>query len=122
MDKNNEEMIYEDREALDGELNNAIAEILSAEEQAKHTIAKAEETVKAVQLDGATRERDMKENSNKIMAKAHDEAISAAEARAVNECNRRIAAAEKKGEELIKSKQKQITERVNELYAMLEGK
>lgn len=116
-----QELNYIDREALDEELHGAIADILSAEEEAKHIIAQAEASVKAIQLDGATRERDMKEQSNKLIATARDTALGEALKRAQEDGNKRIADAEKNGESLLKSKQKQIDARINELYASLKG-
>jgi len=118
---NKTELQYADREVSDGELINAVTEILSAEEQAKAIVAQAEGSVKAVQLDYATRERDMRKNSASIMASARDDAMRDAVTRAEKERDRRIAEAEKSGVELVKSKKKAIDAAVDALYAELKG-
>ena len=69
---------YADREELDAQLNSAIGEILSAEEQAGRIIAQAEASVKAIQLDGATREREMRDIGAKKIAAERDAALKAA--------------------------------------------
>lgn len=119
--KNNTEIEYADREISDSELINAVSEIKSAEEQAKAILAQAEASVKAVQLDRATRERDMRKVSAATMAAARDEAMRDATLRAEKDRARKIEQAEKAGEELIKSKRKAIDARVAELYAKLKG-
>lgn len=113
---------YKQREALDAELLSAVSDIVSAETQAKAIIAAAGENIKAIQLDGSTRERDMRESSKKLMVAARDEAFIEATAKAEAECNKRIAEAHKAGEALVKSKQKAIETTIDELYKSLGGK
>lgn len=116
------ELTYEDREALDAQLSGVIADILSAEQEAKHIIAKAEENAKAIQLDGATRARSMREVSSRTMAEAKAEKTADAVKRAEAERERRIAVAKEKGEKLIKEKEQQIAEQIKLLYGSLGGK
>ncbi len=113
---------YEDREKLDGELMGALNDILSAETEATRIIAKASESVKAIQQDGATRERDMKEQCDKAIAAAHDKAVADAMRRAEAEREKRIEAAKADGEKLFSSKQKDIEKLAKELYAAVGGK
>ena len=113
---------YVDREQGDAELMSAIADILSAEEEAKRIIANAEATVKAIQLDGATLERDMRMQSNKAAADAHDKAIEAALSRAKAEREKLVAAATEDGEKLFASKKKDIDKAADELFRALGGK
>lgn len=122
MSENTETIAYADRDALDEDLQSVLAEIASAEEEAKRIVAQAEASVKAIQLDTANRERDMKERSKKITAQARDEALAAATARADKERARRVNAARDEGERLFTDKQKAIAARVKELYAALGGK
>ncbi len=103
-------------------MQSVLAEVKSAEEEAKRIIAQAEASVKAIQLDAANRERDMKERSKTVTAQAHDEAIAAAAARAQAEREKRVRAAEEQGERLISEKQKAVAARTAELYAALGGK
>lgn len=117
-----QDLQYADREALDAELVRAVSDILSAEQEAKQIIAQAEASVKAMMLDRANRERDMREVSAKTIAAAHDEAVNGAKKRAEAESARRIAAAEKAGEELFASKQKQINSVAAALYKALGDK
>ena len=116
------ELTYEDREALDAQLSGVIADILSAEQEAKHIIAKAEENAKAIQLDGATRARSMREVSSRTMAEAKAEKTADATKRAEAEKARRIANAQAQGEKLIKEKEKAIAEQIKLLYNSLGGK
>lgn len=113
---------YVDREQGDAELMSAIADILSAEEEAKRIIASAEATVKAIQLDGATAERDMRMQSNKAAADAHDRAIADAETRAKAEREKLVASAAADGEKLFASKKKDIDKAADELFRALGGK
>lgn len=122
MSKNTETIAYADRDALDEDLQSVLAEIASAEEEAKRIVAQAEASVKAIQLDTANRERDMKDRSKKITAQARDEELAAATARADKERARRVNAARDEGERLFADKQKAIAARVKELYAALGGK
>ncbi len=122
MAKKIEPVMYGDRDSLDENLQSVLAEVKSAEEEAKRIIAQAEASVKAIQLDAANRERDMKERSKTVTAQAHDEAIAAAAARAQAEREKRVRAAEEQGERLISEKQKAVAARTAELYAALGGK
>ena len=122
MAKKIEPVMYGDRDSLDENLQGVLAEVKSAEEEAKRIIAQAEASVKAIQLDAANRERDMKERSKTVTAQAHDEAIAAAAARAQAEREKRVRAAEEQGERLIAEKQKAVAARTAELYAALGGK
>ncbi len=122
MAKKIEPVMYGDRDSLDENLQSVLAEVKSAEEEAKRIIAQAEASVKAIQLDAANRERDMKERSKTVTAQAHDEAIAAAAARAQAEREKRVHAAEEQGERLIAEKQKAVAARTAELYAALGGK
>ena len=121
MAKKIEPVMYGDRDSLDENLQSVLAEVKSAEEEAKRIIAQAEASVKAIQLDAANRERDMKERSKTVTAQAHDEAIAAAAARAQAEREKRVRAAEEQGERLIAEKQKAVAARTAELYAALGG-
>lgn len=118
-DKKNKEIAYEDREKLDGELNNAIADILSAEARARTIIERAAASVKAVQLDCATRERDMRAAATVAAAKKKDDDVSDALARGEAEAQRLKATAEKEGEKLLKDKAKTIDALIQELYKSL---
>lgn len=122
MAKKIEPVMYGDRDSLDENLQSVLAEVKSAEEEAKRIIAQAEASVKAIQLDAANRERDMKERSKTVTSQAHDEAIAAAAARAQAEREKRVRAAEEQGERLIAEKQKAVAARTAELYAALGGK
>lgn len=117
-----EEMIYEDREALDAQLSGVIADILSAEREAKHIIAKAEENAKAIQLDGATRARNMREVSSRTIAEAKAQKTEDAVKRATAERERRVQKARESGEKLIKEKEKDINKQIDVLFKMLGGK
>ena len=122
MAKKIEPVMYGDRDSLDENLQSVLAEVKSAEEEAKRIIAQAEASVKAIQLDAANRERDMKERSKTVTAQAHDEAIAAAAASAQAEREKRVRAAEEQGERLISEKQKAVAARTADLYAALGGK
>ena len=109
---------YADREELDAQLNSAIGEILSAEEQAGRIIAQAETSVKAIQLDGATRERDI--GAKKIAAE-RDAALKAAAETASAECERRLAEVTAEASGLIKANAKKIQTIADELFKTLGG-
>lgn len=117
-----EEMTYENREELDAQLSGVIADILSAEQEAKHIIAKAEENAKAIQLDASTRARNMREVSARTIAEAKAQKNAEATKRAEAERERRVAEANARGEKLIKEKEKQIAEQIKILYGSLGGK
>ncbi len=115
-------IVYGDRETLDAELASAVGDILSAEQEAKRIIAQAEETVKSVQLDYAAREKTLREASSRLIAEARDKALMDAAGRAEKERLERVAASEKEGAGLLKTKSKTIDELVKKLYASLGGK
>ena len=115
-------IVYGDRETLDAELASAVSDILSAEQEAKRIIAQAEETVKSVQLDYSTREKTLRESSTRQIAEARDKALMDAAERAEKERQQRVAASEKEGASLLKTKSKTIDELVKKLYASLGGK
>ena len=117
-----EEMTYENREELDAQLSCVIADILSAEQEAKHIIAKAEENAKAIQLDSATRARNMREVSSRTIAEAKAQKTADAMKRAADEREKRVAEANARGEKLVKEKEKAIAEQVKKLYGSLGGK
>lgn len=119
---NKTQVTYEDRVTLDGELQAAIAEILSAETEAKSIIEQAEITVGSIRQDGAALERDMREANAQKIAEVRDETLSAALARAEEDRAERVAAAEREGEKLVASKKELIQKRINELYASLGDK
>lgn len=113
---------YEPREKLDGELAQAIGEILSAEDEAKRIIDRAEASVKAIQLDASTREREMRERAVSNAAAKKAEAIKKAEANANAEVEKLMQKAKAEGEALVSQKQKQVEKRATELFDMLRGK
>lgn len=99
---------YEDRETLDAQLNMTIGEILSAEEQAGRVVAQAEASVKAIQLDGATREREMRDNSAKKIAAERDAALKAAAENASAASEKRLAEVAAQAAALTKTNAKKI--------------
>lgn len=122
MAKQEEKIEYGDRETLDAELAVALGDIRSAEQEAKLIIAKAEETVKAIQLDSAARERDMKKTSGIAVSELRDKKLQLAAARAENERTALVNSAKAEGEKLVKTKAKSISERIEFLYRSLGGK
>ncbi len=112
---------YVDRSVLDAELNDAIADILSAEEQAKRIVAQAEEQAKSVRADGAARERELREKASGELAAERDKAVAEAIDNATEERKKRVAAAQKSGDELVETKRALIAARIKELYAQLSG-
>ena len=116
------EITYEDREQLDAALSGVIADILSAEQEAKHIIAKAEENAKAIQLDGATQARSMREVSSRVIAEAREQKNADALKREEAEKAKRIEQATAQGDKLLKEKSKQITEQINKLFTSIGGK
>ena len=117
-----EEIIYEDREALDKQLSDVMADILSAEQEAKQIIAEAEEKVKAVQMEAAVCARTMREEYSRLGAEAKAKVTEDALSRAKAERERRVASAQEDGQKLIKQKDKAIAEIINKLYESLGGK
>ena len=122
MAKKEPTIAYEPRERLDSELEQAIGEILSAEDEAKRIIDRAEASVKAIQLDASTREREMRERAVANAASKKTEAVKKAEAQADAEVSQLIEKAKADGEALVKSKQKAIEKRATELFDILRGK
>lgn len=114
-------MEYADRETLDVQLNMTIGEILSAEEQAGRTVAQAEASVKAIQLDGATREREMRDISAKKIAADREAALKAAAEKAGAECEKRLAEVKAQADGLVKSNSKKISAIADELFKTLGG-
>ncbi len=113
---------YGEREALDGELAHAVDEILAAEVQATQIIEKAEASAKAIQLDGAARERAMRDEYARADAKYRADALAATGKRADAECEKLVAAAQKDGEKLVAAKKADIEKRAKELFSALGGK
>lgn len=113
---------YEPREKLDGELEQAIGEILSAEDEAKRIIDRAEASVKAIQLDASTREREMRERAASNAAAKRASAVKAATATADAEVKELMQKARADGEALVKSKKGDIEKRAAALFDMLRGK
>ena len=116
------EMAYENREELDAKLSEVIADILSAEQEAGHIIARAEENAKATHHGGAGQMRSLREETSRMMAEARTKKLEDASLRAAAEREKRVKKAQEQGEKLIKEKEKKITERINQLYAQLGGK
>lgn len=112
---------YEDRETLDAQLNMTIGEILSAEEQAGRVVAQAEASVKAIQLDGATREREMRDNSAKKIAAERDAALKAAAENASAASEKRLAEVAAQAAALTKTNAKKIAALADELFKTLGG-
>lgn len=110
---------YAERENLDGELNAAIESILSAEAEARRIIAQAEMSVKAIQLDAATRERDLKASAVGEAAVAKDKAVADAVERAEAECEKMRADAEKRGNMIVDGNRKNIDKIAAELIKSL---
>lgn len=117
----NKVTVYEPRERLDAELEQAIGDILSAEDEAKRIIGKAEASVKAVQLDAAASERQARENAAKIVAAYRAAALKRADEQAEEEVGQMIMTARKEGEALVKNKRAAIEKRACELFDMLRG-
>lgn len=113
---------YQPRELSDGQLLSAIDEILSAERQARAIVAEAEETVKTIRADVASRERELRERSAAALAAERDKIIDRAGKRSAEDRAARIAAAQAEGDRLVKSKQKQISARIDALVKTLGGK
>lgn len=116
------EPVYENREELDAKLSEVIADILSAEQEAGHIIARAEENAKAIAHGGAGEMRSLRETSSRMMAEARTKKLEDASLRAAAEREKRVKKAHEQGEKLIKEKEKKIAERINQLYAQLGGK
>ncbi len=116
------EIEYGDRETLDAELTGAISEIMSAEAEARRIIAQAEASVKAIQLDGAARERDMRENNGKAVSNARTKALADAADAAEKELARIVEEAEQVGGKMLKEKKKLIEAQIKKLYVSVGGK
>ena len=110
---------YEPREKADGELEKAIGEILSAEDEAKRIVAQAEASVKAIQLDAAARERSLREQSVKDAAALKSAELEKAHRRAETDGKKLIADAEKAGKDLLKEKGSDIDKCAKKLFAEL---
>ena len=110
---------YEARESLDGELSATIDDILAAEAQARRIIEQAEMSVRSIQLDGATRERDMRSSAVGASARDREKAIEDAAARAEAECEKMRADAIRSGEALLANNRKNIEKLATELLKSL---
>lgn len=113
------ELTYEEREALDKQFESAVADILSAEREAKAIVEQAGESVRAIAADGAARERAMRDDASKAIASARAAALTDAEARGEMEANRIKNEAKERGEKLVASKQKDIKKIAAELFGTL---
>ena len=120
MSANKATVEYASRESLDGELSAAIEDILSAEAEARRIIAQAENSVKAIQLDGATRERDMRAAAVSEAARNKEKAVEDAAARAEEECENMRAEAQKHGAALVANNRKNIEKLATELLKSLQ--
>ena len=116
------DMVYENREELDARLSDVISDILSAEQEAKHIIERAEESAKAVAHGGAVQMRTMREESSRMITEAKAKKAEDASRRAAEEREKRVKQARQKGEKLIKEKEKAIAEQINRLFEGLGGK
>lgn len=117
--KDKKEIQYADRETLDEDLEKAIAEIVAAEGEAALILEKAETTSKSTRLDGAARERTLREAFRKQAAAEKDKAVADAAARAEADCSALYEKAQKQGAELISSKSKDIDKVAKELFSSL---
>ena len=116
-----EQMVYADREQLDAELMSAIEDIRSAETEAKRIVEQAEVSVKSVQLDGAARERALREQTSKAVASARQKAMRDALEKARAERTAKLDKAESESKKIQSAKRGQIDGLVNELYSSLLG-
>lgn len=116
-----EEVTYIDREQLDAELMSTINDIRSAEAEAKHIVEQAEASVKGVQLDGAARERALREQTSKAIEAAKENALSSALEKAKSERSARLEKAEAERKNLMTAKRGQIDICIDELYSSLTG-
>ncbi|MCH5161150.1 MAG: hypothetical protein J1G04_03880 [Clostridiales bacterium] len=115
MSNNAEELKYDNRDLLDSELVGAITDILSAEAQARVIIEQAEVSANAVRLDGATRERNLREAYERENAAYRDRVIAEAKQKADAQCKKLIEDACAQGDKLVKEKQPIIKKRAAEL-------
>lgn len=99
-EKQKQPINYVDRETLDRELNSAISDILSAEETANGILAKAQETVKAVELDGAAVFRDLNKLCDRDCERARESAVARQTQAATAECDKLMQAAQREGEKI----------------------
>ena len=116
------EIVYENREEQDAQLSGVIADILSAEREAKHIIARAEENAKAIQHGGAGEMRALREANSRTVAEAKVKMTEDAMSQAAAEREKRVKDAKERGEKLIKQKEKLIAEQINRLFESLGGK
>lgn len=116
-----DQVTYVDRERLDAELMSAINDIRSAEAEAKHIVEQAEASVKGVQLDGAARERALREQTGKAIEAARESALNSALEKAKTERAARLEKAEAERKNLMTAKRGQIDACIDELYSSLMG-
>ncbi len=110
-----DDVVYQSREALDGELVGAVSEILSAEAEARKIVEQAEASSKAVHLDGTARERVLRETCDRECAAYRNKVIAQAKAAAEEECKKLVENATAEGDGLFKDKQPIIKKRAAEL-------
>lgn len=120
-DKKQPQIEYEGREELDAQLNAAIGEILSAEQEAARIVEQAEASVKAIQLDGATRERELRDMSAKKIAANHERMLLDAAKRAEAESEKKLAEANAAASAMVKTNAKKISAVADELFKTLAG-
>lgn len=113
---------YDDRDSQDQSITEAVSDIISAEQQARAILARAEEGVKATQLDTAAREKALREQAIRDSAAEREKLVSEAVAKAEREREQRVKQAQAEGEQLVTKKQKQINALINKLFVSLGGK
>ncbi len=122
MPKKNVTTVYEPRERQDSELERAIGEILSAEDEARRIIDRAEASVEAIRLDAAAREREMNERAVVSAAAEKAKAVKGAEARADAAVKKIQEDAETRGKALFDGCRTAMDKRISELFDMVRGK
>ena len=103
--------IYGDRETLDNDLETAVRDILSAEEQ-----------VKRMRAEASVFQREAREKQSARFNEMRDELVRAAIERANAENKRRMETATVDGEKLLASKKSQIEKLTAKAYSELGGK
>ncbi len=110
---------YGDRETLDEDLEKAISDILAAEREASRILETAEASAKAIRLDGAARERTLRDAFRRESAANYEKAVADAARRADADCEALYAKAQKQGAELVSSKSGEIEKISAELFGSL---
>ncbi|MCX4312474.1 MAG: hypothetical protein OSJ83_01255 [Clostridia bacterium] len=116
------EIAYCGREELDAELDSAIRDIRSAEEEAKRVIDGAELAIKEMRLRYSVEERELREASGRELAEARDTALREATDRATRDCAEKMREAERGGAKLVDGKRALIDKCIAKLYSELGGK